>query len=238
MVTADFDGGRGGVPLQSAHFAGPLAREAAAPLQAWAMEHSLASLVLVHRLAAGEPGGAAEPLRLLLTADQRTSLRGHRRSACGRDLVLQLPRGAALQPGEWLSTASRDGLVRVEAAPEALLLVRSPDPLALLQAAYHLGNRHVAMELHPGELRILEDSVLADLLRQRGLALGTVLAPFEPEAGAYAGGHSHDPSHSHDPGHSSGHAHSHGHGHGPSPGHGHSHGASSSSDPHPNPHQP
>lgn len=204
------------------------------------MEHSLASLVLVHRLApgerGGERGGGVEPLRLLLTADQRTSLRGHRVSACGRDLVLQLPRGAALQPGEWLSTASGDGLVRVEAAPETLLLVRSPDPLALLQAAYHLGNRHVAMELHPGELRILEDSVLADLLRQRGLALDTVLAPFEPEAGAYAGGHSHDP------GHSSGHAHSHGHGdghgHRPNPGHGHSHGASPSSDPHPNPHQP
>ena len=206
------------------------------------MENSLASLVLVHRLAPGEQdgerGGGVEPLRLLLTADQRTSLRGHRVSACGRDLVLQLPRGAALQPGEWLSTASGDGLVRVEAAPETLLLVRSPDPLALLQAAYHLGNRHVAMELHPGELRILEDSVLADLLRQRGLAVDTVLAPFEPEAGAYAGGHSHNPGHSHDPGPSSGHAHSHGHGHGPSPDHGHSHGASPSSDPHPNPHQP
>ena len=206
------------------------------------MENSLASLVLVHRLAPGERAdervGGVEPLRLLLTADQRTSLRGHRVSACGRDLVLQLPRGAALQPGEWLSTASGDGLVRVEAAPETLLLVRSPDPLALLQAAYHLGNRHVAMELHPGELRILEDSVLADLLRQRGLAVDTVLAPFEPEAGAYAGGHSHNPGHSHDPGPSSGHAHSHGHGHGPSPDHGHSHEASPSSDPHPNPHQP
>jgi len=196
------------------------------------MENSLAPLVLVHRLAPGERGGGVEPLQLLLTADQRTSLRGHRVSACGRDLVLQLPRGAALQPGEWLCTASGDGLVRVEAAPETLLLVRSPDPLALLQAAYHLGNRHVAMELHPGELRILEDSVLADLLRQRGLAVELVLAPFEPEAGAYAGGHSP----------SSGHAHSHGHGHeeghGHSHGDGHSHGASPSSKPHPNPPQP
>ena len=191
------------------------------------MEKSSASLVLVQRLAPGEGSGErgdglgserdldSAPLRLQLTADQRTSLRGHRRSACGRDLVLQLPRGAALQPGEWLSTASGDGLVRVEAAPEALLLVRSPDPLALLQAAYHLGNRHVAMELHPGELRILDDSVLADLLRQRGLELEVVEAPFEPEAGAYAGGHSHSSGHSHSagPSHSSGHTHSHRHGH-------------------------
>ena len=108
--------------------------------------------------------------------------------------------------------------MRVEAAPEALLLVRGPDPLALLQAAYHLGNRHVAMELHPSELRILEDSVLADLLRQRGLAVEPVEAPFEPEAGAYAGGHSH----------SSGDSHSHGHSHGTSP----------NPDPHQGPHQP
>jgi len=212
------------------------------------MENSLASLVLVHRLAPGEQDGeqgcGVEPLRLLLTADQRTSLRGHRVSACGRDLVLQLPRGAALQPGEWLSTASGDGLVRVEAAPETLLLVRSPDPLALLQAAYHLGNRHVAMELHPGELRILEDSVLADLLRQRGLALETVLAPFEPEAGAYAGGNSHGHGHDHgahdSPGALTGPSpsadpdHSHGHG----AGHGHSHGAIASPDPQQRPEQP
>ena len=210
------------------------------------MAHSLESLVLVHRLApgerggeqGGERGGGVEPLRLLLTAAQRTSLRGHRVSACGRDLVLQLPRGAALQPGEWLSTASGDRQVRVEAAPEALLLVRGPDPLALLQAAYHLGNRHVAMELHPSELRILEDSVLADLLRQRGLAVEPVEAPFEPEAGAYAGGHSHSSGDSHSSGHShssgdshsSGHGDSHHHGPGPSPG--------PNPDPHQGPHQP
>ena len=197
------------------------------------MENSLASLVLVHRLAPGERAdervGGVEPLRLLLTADQRTSLRGHRVSACGRDLVLQLPRGAALQPGEWLSTASGDGLVRVEAAPEALLLVRSPDPLALLQAAYHLGNRHVAMELHPGELRILEDSVLADLLRQRGLELELVVAPFEPEAGAYAGGHG--PS----SGQAQSHGHGHGHSHGPGQSHSYSHGHGPSHGPSPNP---
>jgi len=230
-------------PLQSAHFAGGPARQGAARGQAWSMEKSSVSLVLVQRLAPGERsserGGDSAPLRLLLTADQRTSLRGHRRSACGRDLVLQLPRGAALQPGEWLSTASGDGLVRVEAAPEALLLVRSPDPLALLQAAYHLGNRHVAMELQPGELRILEDSVLADLLRQRGLELELVEAPFEPEAGAYAGGHSHSADHSHGAAgaHSHNHPHDHphdqGHGHGQNHGPSHAHGPSQGPSPDP-----
>jgi urease accessory protein len=78
--------------------------------------------------------------------------------------------------------------------------VRSPSPLALLQAAYHLGNRHVAMELHADRLVLLHDSVLADLLQQRGLQVERREAPFEPEAGAYAavGHHSHSHGHSHD----------------------------------------
>jgi urease accessory protein len=82
----------------------------------------------------------------------------------------------------------------VEAAPEPVMQVRSAEPLALLQAAYHLGNRHVAMELHPDRLVLLQDSVLAELLRQRQLQVDCLDAPFQPEAGAYAGvphAHSH-----------------------------------------------
>ena len=159
------------------------------------------AVVLVRRLA--EPASPMPALQLPLTADQRTSLRGHRRSACGRDLLLQLPRAEALQPGERL--LSDDGAVQVlvVAAAEPLMCVRAANPLALLQAAYHLGNRHVAMELHADQLLLLQDSVLADLLRQRGLSVECFEAPFQPEAGAYAGfDHSH------------GHRHSHGHGHG------------------------
>jgi urease accessory protein len=159
----------------------------------------LSSIVLVDRLAPG----ALPPvdcLRLPLSADQRTSCRGHRRSACGRDLVLQLPRGAALEPGAVLLSHDASVAVRVEAAPEALLRVRSADRLALLQAVYHLGNRHVAMELHADQLLLLQDSVLEDLLRQRGLSVERLQAPFRPEAGAYAGapaGHAHHHHHSH-----------------------------------------
>lgn len=140
---------------------------------------------------------SSEPLRLPLSADQRSSLRGHRRSACGRDLLLQLPRGAALEPGEHLAGATGSALVIVEAAPEPLLRVRSPEPLALLQAAYHLGNRHVAMELQTDQLRLLQDSVLEELLRQRGLDVERITAPFEPESGAYASAASHSHSHGH-----------------------------------------
>jgi urease accessory protein len=151
-----------------------------------------AAPLLVERLSPTEALALPAPLRLPLDADQRTSLRGHRRSACGRDLVLQLPRGAALQPGELLRSDDGTVLVQVEAAAEPVMEVRSADPLALLQAAYHLGNRHVAMELHVDRLVLLQDSVLADLLRQRGLQVELLQLPFQPEAGAYEGlGHHH-----------------------------------------------
>ncbi|MCT0214561.1 urease accessory protein UreE [Synechococcus sp. CS-1327] len=145
-----------------------------------------------------QPAPGIQALRLPLSADQRSSLRGHRRSACGRDLLLQLPRGSALLPGEALSDAAQVTVVIVEAAAEPLLLVSSSDPLALLQAAYHLGNRHVAMELRPGQLRILQDPVLEMLLRQRGLSVKPLTAPFLPEAGAYAGGGDGGGGHQHD----------------------------------------
>jgi urease accessory protein len=129
---------------------------------------------------------------LALGAEQRTGLRGLRHSSCGRALLLQLPRGAALVPGELLAAAEGEQLVQVEAAPEALLRVRADRPLALLQAAYHLGNRHVAMEIHADELRLLQDSVLAQLLEHRGLAVESMVAPFYPESGAYGDSHRHE----------------------------------------------
>jgi len=151
-------------------------------------------LLLCRRLPLSEPVAGA--LRLALGAEERTGLRGLRHSSCGRALLLQLPRGEALVPGELLAPAEGEQLVQVEAAPEALLRVRAHRPLALLQAAYHLGNRHVAMEIHTNELRLLRDSVLAQMLAHRGLAVEAMVAPFYPEGGAY--GHSH--SHSHSPG--------------------------------------
>ena len=149
--------------------------------------------MLVRRLAPA----AAEPTELVLalSAEERTRLRGLRLSRCGQPLLLHLPRGEALQPGERLAPAIAGPIVRVEAAVEAQLLVRSEDPLALLQAAYHLGNRHVALEIRLGELRLLEDPVLAQLLEQRGLHVMSREAPFQPESGAY--GHSHGLSHDH-----------------------------------------
>lgn len=182
------------------------------------MAVAVESLVLVGR-GAVPPPAQSPVLALPLTAEERNRLRGLRQSSCGRALLLQLPRGEPLAPGEWLH-ADPSGLgplpwVRVEAAPEPLLLVRAATPLALLQAAYHLGNRHVALELREHELRLGDDPVLADLLMRRGLRLERRHEPFLPEAGAYAGtGHGH--SHSHEPaaGPSPSPSPSHEHGHG------------------------
>ena len=166
----------------------------------WSAVQHPGPIVLVERVAAAEVAAAEDlpQLELPLAADQRTSLRGQRRSACGRSLLLQLPRGTALQPGELLRSADGATLVRVGAAPEPVMRVRAADALGLLQAVYHLANRHVAMELHPDQLVLLQDSVLADLLRQRGLQVECLTAPFHPEPGAY-GGHGH--SHGHGEGH-------------------------------------
>lgn len=166
------------------------------------MNESAASPILLQRRLGRPAGTPPSPppgplLRLPLSADQRTSLRGHRRSACGRDLLLQLPRGAALEPGECLAGSEGPAVVIVEAAPEPLLQVQGPEPLALLQAAYHLGNRHVAMELRADQLRLLQDPVLEDLLRQRGLRIEKITAPFVPESGAYVGTASPSPAHPH-----------------------------------------
>ena len=157
-----------------------------------AAEPASAPLLLSRRLGPLAPGGGSEPLRLALRAEERTRLRGLRHSTDGQPLLLQLPRGQALRPGELLAPEHGPERVLVEAAPELLLQVRAADGLALLQAAYHLGNRHVAMEIHASELRLLHDPVLAHLLEHRGLILEPIEAPFHPESGAYGHAHSHE----------------------------------------------
>ena len=86
------------------------------------------------------------------------------------------------------------------AAPEMLLEAASDDPSQLARAAYHLGNRHVAVDIRPGLLRIATDPVLGEMLRGLGLDPVAVVAPFEPERGAYGahGGHAHPHGHSSD----------------------------------------
>ena len=150
-------------------------------------------IVLEHRQLVGgwTNTEAVDRLQLPLTADERTVLRGRRRTRCGTELLLQLPRDGALQPGDLLLDGLRRLQVEVIAAPERLLRVRAASPLELLQAAYHLGNRHVPLELHEQELLLLEDSVLAVMLTSRGLQVSACERPFVPDGGAYGAVHEH-----------------------------------------------
>lgn len=130
----------------------------------------------------------------------------------GRTLGVFLPRGTLVRGGDVL-VADDGSLVRVIAAPQPVLEVRHcsehGSAFDLLRAAYHLGNRHVALELKPDHLKLEPDHVLADMLRQQHLIVTEAQAAFEPEGGAYGGGGGHG--HAHD------HAHDHGHDHAPAP---------------------
>ena len=128
---------------------------------------------------------------LSLSAEERTRLRGRRTTDQGLVVVLQLQRSGPLQPGERLSCDRGSVLVRVEAAKENLFVVEASTPLALLQAAYHLGNRHLPIEIRTQRLLIPADAVLAQLLRDRGLSVRALHGVFHPESGAYAHAHVH-----------------------------------------------
>ena len=135
-------------------------------------------------------GDAAPTARLTLNFDARTKSRLRTRLADGEEVGLFLPRGTILRGGDRLQAA--DGrIVEVVAAPEDLIEARCVDAFALARAAYHLGNRHVAVQVGAGWLRIQADHVLETMLTGLGAEVASLTAPFEPEAGAYAHGHHH-----------------------------------------------
>ena len=106
--------------------------------------------------------------------------------------------GLMLRGGDMLTTDDGSEVIEVIAAPESVSVVRCADPFLLARACYHLGNRHVPLQIMPGELRYHHDHVLDDMLRQFGLEVAYASLPFEPEAGAYASdAHSHSHSHAH-----------------------------------------
>jgi len=170
------------------------------------------------------PGGAGLAAALVLRAsaveldwDVRSRSRFDATDSTGRELGIFLARGSVVRGGDVL-VAEDGSLVRVIAAPQAVLVVRAApggSAFDLLRAAYHLGNRHVALELQSDHLKLEPDHVLADLLRSMGLQVHELHAPFEPEGGAYAAPAGHDHGH-HDHDHGDGHGHSHddGHAHG------------------------
>ena len=168
--------------------------------------------------------------RVELDWDVRQKSRFDAIDSQGRNLGVFLPRGTLVRGGDML-VAEDGSMVSVVAAPQAVMVVTActehGSPFDLLRAAYHLGNRHVQLELKPDRLQLEPDHVLADMLRQMHLIVTDATAAFEPEGGAYAsGGHAHGDGHAHG-------AHEHGHAHAPAsapaphvhgPGCGHDHG--------------
>jgi urease accessory protein len=151
--------------------------------------------------------------------------------ANGRALGVFLARGSSVRGGDVL-VAEDGSLVRVVAAPQPVLRVSAcpqhGNASDLPRAAYHLGNRHVPLEVRADHLQLEPDPVLAEMLRSMHLIVTAQQAPFEPEGGAYASGHAHahGTAHDHDHGHDhdAGRAHDHGHEHSHDHGHGHAHG--------------
>jgi urease accessory protein len=145
-------------------------------------------MLVIHQRIAPRDNWDAE---LLLDYAARSKSRLHCYSTCGEETGLFLERGQpALVDGECL--LAKDGrIARVFARSENLLQVTCSTPFELMRAAYHLGNRHVALQLGDGWLRLPEDAVLQAMLEQLGARVEAIEAPFQPEAGAYGGGHHH-----------------------------------------------
>jgi urease accessory protein len=151
-------------------------------------------------------GAAVPTLVATLTFEERRKSRQRLHLDDGTEVALVLPRGTVLADGDRLQ-ADDGGVIAVRAALESLSAAHTVDPLLLMRAAYHLGNRHVPLQLAAGELRYQHDHVLDDLVRALGLTVAMVTAPFSPEGGAYGHASSHEPApdrghtHAHDTSH-------------------------------------
>ena len=167
-------------------------------------------LLLASKLIAAGRGLAPALVRrapvLALDWDTRQKSRFDAVDSSGRRLGVFLARGRSARGGDVL-VAEDGSLVAVRALEQDVMVVTAPAasadaPLALAKAAYHLGNRHVPLEVRAGALVLEPDHVLAELLARMGLVVTATRAPFEPEAGAYdvSNGAAHDHRH-HDHGH-------------------------------------
>jgi len=149
---------------------------------------------------------ATDAVALAYDARKRSRLRVS--LASGREAGIFLERGEQLRGGDRLASEDGSAVVEVVAAPERLIEALAGSPLLFARAAYHLGNRHVPVQIvaegEGGRLLFQADHVLAEMVKGLGCTVTEVEAPFQPEAGAYGGGHRHDgDADLHDPGHGS-----------------------------------
>jgi urease accessory protein len=134
---------------------------------------------------------------LTLPFDSRQKARLHTHLDSGEEAGLFLPRGIILRGGDKLQAESGE-IIEIISANEEVSTVTSDDPLLLMRASYHLGNRHVPLEIKANYLRFHFDHVLNEMLEHLNLSVIKDFAPFEPESGAYSQGHEHTHSHNHE----------------------------------------
>ena len=140
----------------------------------------------------GAPATASASLTLPFEKRQKSRLRIFLDD--NQEVALVLERGSVLRHGDFLR-ADNGLIVEVRAADEEVAVISTKDSFLFARACYHLGNRHIPLQIGKGWLRIQRDHVLEEMVQSLGLAVKHELSPFEPEAGAYSGHASHSHSH-------------------------------------------
>lgn len=136
------------------------------------------------------PADSCHDATLTLPYELRQKSRLRASLDSGEEIGLMLPRGTILRGGDFIQTEDGQKIL-IQAAKEAVSVAVIHDKTRFARACYHLGNRHVPLQIGDGWLRYLHDHVLDDMLAGLGIETSTEQAPFEPEAGAYGGGHQH-----------------------------------------------
>jgi urease accessory protein len=160
------------------------------------------SQLVMIQVSAIVPAGAWDPKReidhVLIDYDRRFRRRIVLTTVSGTEVLIDLPEAVRLRDGDGLTTDS-GGVIRVRALPEPLLEIHAHDEGELVRIAWHLGNRHLPVQLLGDRIRIRADHVIEAMVEGLGGHVEAIEAPFDPEAGAYApGGHSYHHDHSHD----------------------------------------
>lgn len=149
-------------------------------------------MLRIEKILEGHVAPALRKRAALLTLPYEDRCRSRLAAALddGREIALFLPRGTILRHGAML-VATDGTLVQVAAALQPVLQVTCAEPLLLMRAAYHLGNRHTPVQIKADALQLEHDPVLRDMLLRLGVQVAEARAAFDPEAGAYGGGHRH-----------------------------------------------
>ena len=127
-------------------------------------------------------------LKLTLSSDERRILRGKRLTDCNQEIILQLPRKGNLNDGDILLTNESNFYVEIIAKTEDLIEISSNSKIELIKTAYHLGNRHVEIEIEEDILLTKSDYIIENMLNNFNVDILKTQKKFFPEKGA----HSHD----------------------------------------------